>query len=71
MKEKLELPIKDGWYWVLIKGYEIGTPCWFSKSDDEEDDSYFLAGGMGDSSSSGIYADEIEKIGPEIIEPKF
>ena len=69
--KKIELPEKNGWYWIRMKGYNIGTPCWFSKDIDDEDDSYFLAGGMGDSSSAGIFIDDIETIGPEIIEPEF
>jgi len=31
----------------------------------------FLPAGLGDSSSMGIYLDEIVKIGPEINEPLF
>ena len=71
---KLELPKKDGWYWVLIDGWDTPTPCWFSRNDrynDPEGDSYFLPGGMGDSSSTGLYIDDLSKIGPEIIEPKL
>ena len=64
------IPSKSGWYWILISGYSEPTPCWFSYNDDI-DDCYFLAGGIGDKSSSGIYLDEIKKIGPEIIVPKF
>ncbi len=37
----------------------------------DEGDECFLPGGMGDSSSNGIYIDEIERIGPEIIVPNF
>jgi hypothetical protein len=64
------LPLKDGWYWILIDGYETPTPCWFMKGR-EPKDSCFLPGGLGDSSSMGIYIDEIVKIGPEIIVPEF
>ena len=67
---KKNIPQKDGWYWVLLDGYDEPTPCWFSY-DDDLDDCCFLPGGMGDSSSMGVYLDEIEKIGPEIIVPKF
>jgi len=68
IKEDIELPQKDGWYWILIDGYNSPTPCWFS---DDEDGGYFLPGGMGDSSSMGIYKNDIVKVGPEIIEPIF
>lgn len=64
------IPSKDGWYWVLIDGYDEPTPCWFSYAKDPED-SYFLPGGMGDSSSSGIYMDEVVRVGPEIEVPNF
>lgn len=67
---KIIWPVKNGWYWVLFEGYDSPHPCWFMKGDDEEDNC-FLPGGMGDSSSCGVYADDIEKIGPEIIEHKF
>lgn len=59
-------PIKTGWYWVLINGYDTPTPCWYS-----EGDNYFLPAGLGDSSSTGIFEDEIIKVGPEIIVPDF
>ena len=36
--KKIELPEKNGWYWIRMKGYNIGTPCWFSKDIDDEDD---------------------------------
>ena len=61
----VEFPTKSGWFWVLVDGYENPTPCWFSYSEDDED-CYFLPGGMGDSSSMGLY-----RAGPEIIEPKL
>jgi hypothetical protein len=61
---------KNGWYWVLIDGYESPTPCWY-QHDDEIEERCFLPGGMGDSSSMGLYAEDIKKIGPEIIEPIF
>jgi hypothetical protein len=70
-----KLPQKSGWYWVLIKGYDEPTPCWYMGPDSfssyEKGDECFLPGGMGDSSSNGIYIDEIERIGPEIIVPNF
>jgi hypothetical protein len=72
--KKMILPEKSGWYWVLIDGYDSPTPCWFSRVDnwnDPDGDSYFLPGGMGDSSSMGLYIDDLEEIGPEIIVPKF
>ena len=62
--------LKDrSWYWLLLDGYDWYMPCLFMKGQDPED-SCFLPGGLGDSSSMGIYADEIEKIGPEIIAPQ-
>ena len=62
--------LKDrSWYWLLLDGYDWYMPCLFMKGRDPED-SCFLPGGLGDSSSMGIYADEIEKIGPEIIAPE-
>jgi len=42
-----------------------------SFSSYDEGDENFLPGGMGDSSSNGIYMDEIERVGPEIIVPNF
>ncbi len=67
------MPTNDGWYWILLDGYYdsgSGTtrwvPAWYS-----EDGGYFLPGGMGDSSSCGLFADDVVKVGPEIIEPKF
>jgi len=73
--EKKTLPEKSGWYWIIIEGYDEPTPCWYSGaesfSDYEEGDEYFLPGGMGDGSSNGIYIDDIEKIGPEILVPDF
>jgi len=64
--------LKDNsWYWVLIKYDTTPTPCWFSKDRYDINDSYFLPGGMGDSSSMGLYISEIDRVGPEIIEPKF
>jgi len=66
-----EFPSKNGWYWVLIDGYDTPTPCWFGYQGADEDDKCFLPGGMGDSSSAGLYRDDIAKVGPEIIEPKF
>jgi len=70
-----QLPEKSGWYWVLIKGYDEPKPCWYMGPDSfysyEEGDECFLPGGVGDSSSMGVYIDEIEKIGPEIEVPEF
>ena len=68
-----KLPIKSGWYWVLIDGYDTPTPCWYNapNPDDQDDDGYFLPVRMGDSSDSGLYENDIEKVGPEIIEPIF
>ena len=59
------------YYWVLFLGYRKPTPCYFYKSNYEPESSCFLPGGMGDTSSNGVYADDIAKIGPEIIVPKF
>ena len=70
-KNEKNLPSKSGWCWVLIDGYDDPTPCWFSLDKDDPDYSYFLPGGMGDGSSNGVYLDDIEKIGPEIIVPIF
>ena len=64
-------PSNKGWYWILIKGYRTPTPCWFEPAVDEDDHPYFLPGGLGDSSSSGLYEDDIKSIGPEIIQPNF
>lgn len=61
-----KIPNKSGWFWVLIGGYDEPTPCWYM-----DDEKCFLPGGMGDSSSMGIYEDDIEKVGPEIIIPNF
>jgi hypothetical protein len=69
-KVNAQFPTKSGWYWVLINGYDNPTPCWFMYSVDP-DDQCFLPGGMGDSSSMGLYADDIERVGPEIIQPNF
>jgi len=65
----IEFPKKDGWYWVLIDGYDEPTPCWFILNSSEE--GCFLPGGMGDSSSAGLFREDISAIGPEIIVPKF
>lgn len=71
ISEQLELPTKTGWYWILIDGYDTPTPCWFSYNKSEPEYSYFLPGGMGDSSSMGIYLRDLSKIGPEIEVPTF
>lgn len=68
--EQTDIPSKNGWYWVLPDGYDDPIPCWFSHSEKIED-CYFLPAGLGDSSSMGLYLDEIEKIGPEIFMPKL
>lgn len=70
-KKKLELPEKNGWYWVRLKLTKKVKPCLFFKDEEDEEDSFFLAGGMGDASRNGLYSDDIESIGPEIIEPEF
>lgn len=67
-EKNLDVPTKEGWYWVLLDGYESPTPCWFMKMGN---DWCFLPGGMGDSSSMGLYADDITKIGPSIEVPNF
>jgi hypothetical protein len=67
---KIKLPEVSGWYWVRISGYNTGTPCLFSKGV-EGGEGYFLPAGLGDESRDGLYADDIEAIGPEIIEPEF
>lgn len=59
------------YYWVLLKGYNQPIPCFFQKDRYNAADSCFLPGGIGDSSSMGIYADEITKIGPEIEMPNL
>lgn len=70
-KKAVKLPNKDGWYWVVLTGQYYGgdpilLPCWFTVSN-----SCFLPGGLGDSSSNGIYEDDIDRVGPEIVPPKF
>jgi hypothetical protein len=74
-EDNKQLPEKSGWYWVLIKGYKKPKPCWYMGPDSfysyEEGDECFLPGGVGDSSSMGVYIDEVEKIGPEIEVPEF
>ena len=57
-------PPKSGWFWVDI-GDDTKIPCWYDGDD------CFLPAGLGDSSSTGLYHDDIDKIGPEIIEPDF
>ena len=64
-----ELPLENGWYWILIDGYETPTPCWFSLDINDKNDSYFLPGGMGDSSSMGLYVDDIIRVIERIVEP--
>lgn len=68
--ENVEFPTESGWYWVLLKGYDSPTPCWYMHSNDY-DDRCFLPGGMGDSSSMGVYSDDIDRVGPEIQVPNF
>lgn len=72
IKEQM-MSLESGmYYWVQFKGYATDNPipCYFMK-DIDPDDSCFLPGGMGDSSSMGVYADEISKIGPKIEVPIF
>ena len=69
--EAADLPKENGWYWVLIDGYETPTPCSYFYNKEEPEDSYFLPGGMGDSSSMGLYFGDLEKVGLKIIIPKF
>ena len=73
--ENQKIPQKSGWYWILIKGYNTPTPCYYMGPDSfysyKEGDECFLPGGIGDSSRNGVYMDEIEKIGPEIEVPNF
>ena len=75
VSENRKIPSKSGWYWILIKGYDEPIPCYYMGPDSfhsyEEGDECFLPGGMGDSSSNGVYMDEIERIGPEIQVPNF
>lgn len=75
MENNKVLPQKSGWYWILIKGYDKPTPCLYMGPDSfysyEEGDECFLPGGMGDTSSNGIYLDDIKKIGPQIEVPIF
>jgi hypothetical protein len=68
-EELKELKTKS-WYWVLVDGYDFYIPCWFYKNEEELERSYFLPAGLGDSSSMGIYLDDIEKIGNEITPPE-
>jgi hypothetical protein len=65
-ESEIKSPEKDGWYWVLLEGYDTPIPCLYTSEY-----KYFLPGGLGDSSSMGIYLEDIEKIGPEIIVPNF
>lgn len=58
------------YYWVLFEGYSEPNPCFFIKSEDP-DESCFLPGGLGDTSSMGVYAQDIEKIGSEIPIPSI
>ena len=60
----MNFPKNSGWYWVWIIGIESPIPCWYSIDTD-----YFLPAGLGDSSSQGIFSNEIEQLGPEIQEP--
>ena len=68
--KQITVPTKDGWYW--IKYYDGGWfPAWLSQDINKGvDEPYFLVGGLGDSSSAGLYMNDIIEIGPEIIEPK-
>lgn len=63
---KIILPNKPGWYWILTKARTEPMPCWYDSQLQ-----CFLPAGLGDSSSMGIYEEDIERIGPEIIEPTF
>ena len=65
-KVSKQLPTKSGWYWVLLDGYDNPTPCWYDSQGE-----YFLPAGLGDESRDGLYVDDIERVGPEIIEPTF
>jgi len=58
------LPSKSGWFWIFTIYDDSPIPCWYM-----EDCECFLPAGLGDSSRNGIYINDIEKIGPEIIEP--
>lgn len=71
LDEGLKWPQKSGWYWVLIDGWDTPTPCWIEIARNEDYTNYALPGGMGDSSSMGLYDNDIEKFGPEIIVPNF
>lgn len=69
---KLEdLPKENGWYWVLICDYKTPTPCFYSYNEQEPESSYFLPGGVGDSSSAGLYIEDIEKVISKIAVPNF
>jgi len=70
-QKNLKYPEKSGWYWVLIDGYDSPTPCWFAYDSRDPKYSHFLPAGLGDSSSMGLYLNDLVKIGPEITEPKF
>lgn len=58
------------WYWVLVDGYDWYMPCLFMEDKENPDWCCFLPAGLGDKSSMGIYFDDIEKVGPEIIAPE-
>lgn len=68
-----DLPKKDGWYWIKSKYSYDKRPiaCYYQYNNLEPEASYFLPGKVGDSSSNGIYMDDIVKIGPEIQEPNL
>ena len=67
VSEELQMPSKEGWYWVQLDGYYDGPkwfPCWY------QGEGCFLPGGIGDSSSNGIFLEDgILQVGPEILEP--
>lgn len=66
-----DLPKEDGWYWVLIDGYSSNnlTPCWYYYDTSNVEESYFLAGGLGDSSSAGLFHNDISKVVSKIKMP--
>lgn len=65
LEKWFSLPEEDGWYWIALDDEAI-IPCWFMSEIE-----CFLPAGLGDSSSSGLYLDSIEKVGPKIEAPIF
>lgn len=64
--------LKDrSWYWVKLKFRKDPLPCKFIKDKQNVEESSFIIGGIGDTSSNGADKEDIQIIGPEIIVPDF